>query len=135
MKGEIELDCIEILVGSQCAVNCFIFRVYPLISNEILIDCPLPFNCRLSSVVNDCPTAASSPILRVTANNSSGSGGGGGGGGGSNRRSSPVSFLSSISSSISNSSGQAAVVGSGGLTGGSPAGGGGVGVAAAMTTQ
>lgn len=27
LKGEIELDCIEILVRSQCAVNCFIFRV------------------------------------------------------------------------------------------------------------
>lgn len=81
---------------------------------------------RLSSVVNDCPTAASSPIVRVTANNS----------GGRDRdrdersnrgRSSPVSFLSSISSSISNSTL--------GGSNGAAAGGGGGAVAAAMTTQ
>lgn len=90
--------------------------------------CSVCAPCRLSSVVNDCPTAASSPIVRVSANNSSG-------GGGSNRgRSSPVSFLSSISSSISNSSLGGAGAGGGGGGGGS-AGGGGVGAASAMTTQ
>lgn len=104
------------------------------LSNSVSLMSALVFSVhsRLSSVVNDCPTAASSPILRVTANNSSTGGGGAGGGGSGNRgRSSPVSFLSS--SSISNSSG--GPVGSAGLSAVSPGGGGGGAVAAAMTTQ